>query len=243
MLTATVRHDDSMSLSEVRSAVSKSWRKAQRRKSWRAIRGLIDGQVVAPEVTVGRNGWHPHLHVLLFVKSGVLQQRLDELLRAFVDDWRQLVSLELGVSPSVERGVHLLHFGRNADAAAANYLSKIAKELTGGDLKSGRDPFALLDGVADGDAQSIARWIEFCDAMRGRQSIAYSKGLKALLGVDEKTDEEIADEDDDLGLVVGRVRADIWNDLVRAGQVGACLEERFELVRALGVVFVADRVT
>lgn len=240
MVTATVRHDSSMSLLEVRSAVAGSWRKVQRRKSWIAIRDLLEGQVIAPEVTVGVNGWHPHLHILLFIKSGVAQSELDTLVSRFVEDWRSLVTEALGVSPSIERGVHVLHFGADANAAAARYLSKVAKELTGGELKSGRDPFALLDDAHEGDAQAIARWFEYALAMKGRQSLSWSKGLRSRLGLDEVTDEEIADADLDLGVVVAVVDGVTWDRIVAAGTVRQTLLGYQALVEGLGLASVVD---
>lgn len=236
MVTTTARHDRSMSLREVRGAVASSWRKVQRRKSWKDIRALVDGQVVAPEVTVGENGWHPHAHVLLFVKSGAKRADLDELLPAFVEDWRQLVNDSLGSMPSVERAVDLLHFGSDAVAAAAGYLSKTAKELTAGDLKSGRDPFSLLDGVAQGDAESIARWIEYADAMKGVQSLSWSKGLRARLGLDDElTDDEVALLDEQAGVEVARVPAERWDLLLREGRAHELLREVESRVAASGL--------
>jgi hypothetical protein len=243
MVTTTVRHDSTMTLVEVLSAVKGSWRKVQSRKSWRDLRAALDGHVIATEVTVGDNGWHPHLHALLFLKPGFAQLEIDKLVGALRDDWLELVTEALGKSPSIERGVHVLHFGTDHAAAAAHYVSKIAKELTGGELKSGRDPFSLLDGAADGDARSIARFVEYADAMKGKQSLSWSKGLRALLDIEEKTDEEIADDDDDLGLVVGRIDAARWDALVRSGEVGQALDQMQEMIRGLGLVFVADRVT
>lgn len=243
MVTATVRHDSSMSLSAVRGAVSSSWRKLQRRKSWADIRGLLDGQVVAPEVTVGENGWHPHLHILLFIKSGVAQSAIDTVVSRFVSDWRALVTEALGVSPSIERAIDVTHFGVDASAAAAHYLSKVAKELTGGELKSGRDPFSLLDDADQGDAQAIARWFEYAAAMKGRQSLSWSKGLRSRLGLDEMTDEEIADADVDLGVVVARVDRVTWDRIVAAGGVRQTLLRYEALVERLGLSSLADHVT
>ena len=244
MVTVTARHDRSMALVDVRKAVASSWRKVQRRKSWRRIRALLDGQVTAPEVTVGANGWHPHAHVLLFVRPGVSRSDLDKLLPDFVDDWRELVNSSLDSMPSVERAVNLVHFGSDALAAAAGYLSKMANELTASDMKSGRDPFSLLDGVADGDAESIARWIEFADAMKGVQSISWSKGLRARLGLcAELTDEEVALLDEVAGVVVGVVLGERWNGFLRRGVAHDLLARVEADVRLLGLDAVASLVT
>jgi hypothetical protein len=225
MLTATVRHDRSQSLDEVRGAVGSSWRKVQRLKSWTDLRSLVVGQVVAPEVTFGENGWHPHLHVLLFTRPGVSEDALNSALTSFRGDWLRLVNECLGRSPSIARGVHLLHFGADSMAAAAGYLSKVAKELTASDLKSGRDPFTLLDGAREGDAQSIAMWFEYARAMKGVRSVAYSKGLRELYAVDELEDDDIAELDESAGVEVCWVSAEAWNRALRDGAVGELLSE------------------
>lgn len=243
MVTSTVRHDSSMPLAQVLKAVRDARRAVQSRTSWRELKKRVDGQVVATEVTVGDNGWHPHLHALFFLKPGVAQSEIDSLVDAYAADWRELVAAALGMSPSIERGVHVLHFGTDHAAAAAKYVSKISKEMTAAGLKSGRDPFSLLDGAGQGDAQSIARWIEYADAMKGAQSIRWSTGLRALLEIEEMTDEEIADADVDLGVVVRSFGAADWDGLVRSGRVGEALEEMEELVRGVGVAFLANHVT
>lgn len=225
MLTLTVRHDRSMSLDSVMGAVANSWRKVQRRKSWSAgLRKVLVGQVVAPEVTVGVNGWHPHLHLLLFAAPGVSEVELNGLLPSFTQDWIQLAGEALGVSPSVDVGVNLVHFGVDSAAAASGYVSKVAKELTAGDMKSGRDPLALLDSVGDGDASAVAQFLEYAQVMRGRQSLTYSKGLKSRYPVVELTDEEIAARDEALGVEVCVVPALEWVAFLEAGSLDVILE-------------------
>ena len=220
MMTVTVRHDRLMSLEDSRGAVARSWRRVQRLKSWLDLRDRIVGQVAATEVTFGVNGWHPHLHVLLFVAPGVLQQEVDRLKGPFVEDWLRLVNEELGVRPSVERGVNFTHIGKDGGAAAGRYLSKIAKELTASDMKSGNDPFALLDGVAEGDAESIARWFEYGEAMSGARSISWSRGLRDLYGVDvEQTDLEVLEDDEPYGVLVGFVESGVWNGAWKRDEV------------------------
>jgi hypothetical protein len=192
------------------------------------VRRSIVGSVRSLEVTYGENGWHPHHHVLLFIKPGVVG--LDDDLQAIVTDWRDLVGSSLGSVPSVERGVDLTYFGQGASAAAA-YVAKIAKEITLADSKSGRDPLALLD---DRSKESAAKWFEFVDSMKGRQSIAWSKGLRSQLELPvEVADELLADEYVSLDgesepveivVVVDRRK---WNSLIMTGAACDYLQ-RFE---------------
>ena len=225
MLTVTARHSHSDSFGDVLGAVSTSWRKVQRLKSWADLRKILVGQVVALEVTFGDNGWHPHLHVLLFNRPGVEVDALNSALDSFRADWLRLVNECLGKSPSIERGVHLLHFGASSMAAAAGYLSKVAKEMTAGDLKSGRDPFALLDGVKEGDSKAIAMWFEYADSMKGRRSVSFSVGLRDAYGGELLEDEDIVELDEAAGFDVCWIRAKVWNRALRDGAIGDLLSE------------------
>jgi hypothetical protein len=220
MVTFTLRHDASMDLVDVLHSLLGSYRKLRNRKSFRRLRHLLVGQVRALEVTYGENGWHPHLHLLLFVRDGVSQAEVEAEVQGLITDWRLLVESSLGAVPSVARAVDLLWFGSDA-LTAAGYVSKIAKEMTLADSKSGLDPFALLDVVGVGRDRAVARFIEYANAMRGRQSIAWSKGLRDLfdLGV-AKSDEELALDDDDMGdEVVDCCTRSQWNRFVRDGTV------------------------
>ena len=231
MLTVTVRHTRDMPLVDVLAAVRGSWARLKRLKSWSSLAAVLVGQVRALEVTVGENGWHPHQHLLLFVRGDVGRGDLGALLPAVCADWRRLVFECLGVSPSVERGLHLLTFGMDSAAVAAGYLSKVANEVAGPNAKAGRDPFSLLDEI--GDASSYARWIEYADGMKGARAFGYSKGLLERFGGSSLTDEQIAARDCEVGGVVAFVRADDWVSALRAGATDRLMCE-FELVMARG---------
>ena len=228
MLTFTVRHKLGMELSDVAEAEQSAFRALHGLKSWRHFRSLLTHYVTSTEVTVGENGWHPHLHQMLFVRPGVSQSQLDDALVALVDDWRRLVGSRLGLIPSVERGLVISHYGSDVDAGVAGYISKVAGELTDGDMKSGRDAFSLLDGVDDGNAQDIARWIEFADAMNGRRFMNYSKGFHDHFGTREVSDAELVDMDDEVGVEVARVRRKVWHKMLNDGSLADFLD-RVEL--------------
>ncbi len=224
MVTFTVRHKLGMALKDVAEAEQSAFRALHNLKSFRALRSLVDHYVTSLEVTVGLNGWHPHIHQMLFVRAGVTTDELDFALGAVIDDWVRLVGSSLGLEPSLDRGVVMTHYGADVDAGVASYLSKIAGELTDGDMKSGRDAFALLDGVADGDVQDIARWIEFSEAMSGRRFMNYSKGFHDRFGTRDVSDAELVEMDDEVGSVVARVHRSQWHKMLNDGSLGEFLE-------------------
>ena len=231
MVTLTLRHSAEMSLGSSLNGLLGSFRVMGGRGAWRRLRKLCGGVVRALEVTTGPNGWHPHLHALLFVRPGVDRAAIEAAADGVVTEWRSLVSERVGLTPSVERGVVVTWFGGDA-GVAAKYVTKVAKELTQSDSKSGRDPFSLLDAPR-GDSVAVASWLEYVEAMAGRQSIAWSKGLRDVLQLgDEVPDELVADEwvadDGEVVELVAVVARNRWNELVRDGQA-------FEYLRRLEV--------
>jgi hypothetical protein len=207
MLTLTVRHHEWMKLARVLGAVTGSFRKLRNRKEFRAFRGLIDGTVKALEVKVGDNGWHPHIHLLVFVLPGVDFDTVAAAASALYDPWEALVTKELGVSPTRKHGIDFRAMG----ADAAGYVSKIGFEIAAADTKGGRDFFALLPDARNGEVESFARCLEFLDTMRGRHSLDWSPGLRSRLGLDaERSDEDLALEDEG-GELCELVERSVWN--------------------------------
>ena len=222
MVTLTIRHSRDMSLAATLAAVRGPWRALQSRAGYRAFRRLTIGSVRAMEITDGDNGWHPHLHVLYFMRPGVLPADVAQLTEGLTSAWRRLVGEELGAIPSVERAVDVRWLG----ADAARYVSKVGKEIAMADSKSGRDPFALLDVQGEGARAAGARFIEYATATRGAQSLAWSKGLRATLEQDDVlTDEELLQRDEPDGVVVTVVDRAEWNAMLRSGSLADFLAE------------------
>ena len=102
--------------------------------------------------------------------------------------------------------------------------------MTRADLKQGRaggrTPFEILDDFRwTGDDDDRVLWREYERATKGRQAITWSKGLRQLLAVTERTDEEIAAEEiggEDLAVIDG----DGWRRIVRIpGLTGLILDQ------------------
>ncbi len=223
MMTLTVRHKRDMPLTLSLEAILRSWDLLQRRTAFAGSEttpGLMthaDGFVRALEVTYGPNGWHPHLHVLMFIRPGVTPSQAQASTLALHEAWQELVTKELGLSPSIERGINFMWFGDDSKTAAT-YVTKIAKEITFADSKSGLDPMSLLD---DTSPKSTAMFIEFANAMYRKKAMSWSQGLRQWLLLNlEQTDEELADDNDQIGECVGVISAAHWRTLTWREQVG-----------------------
>jgi len=162
----------------------------------------LAGRIRSLEVTHGQNGWHPHTHELLFLDPEVsaewLRSQLAPLwLKAcrkvglFRDD-RDTESDFLRYSVDVRAG----------DEGTADYLAKmddqtkwgLSHEVTKSSSKQGRragsHPFKLATNPA-----THGLFLEYVEAMKGSRQLIWSRGLKAAVGVVEKSDEEIAQEE------------------------------------------------
>ena len=157
-------------------------------------------KVKSLEVTYGSNGWHPHLHILLMTND------VNDLAFSFRDELAKLwmhccVSKGLK-SPSMKHGLDI-----RDGSYAEQYVAKwgLDYEMTKGHIKQGRkesiSPFDLLqlsieDQEIHGKVPSKL-WQEFAISMKGEHQLRWSNGLKKLVGIDEKDDQEVVDETDD----------------------------------------------
>jgi hypothetical protein len=183
------------------------------------------GSIRALEVTHGQaNGWHPHFHELwLFDKPLTIRQRMS--LRSLLYSLWSRSSVAAGLpSPNRQRGVHI-----QPAKSAAEYVAKwgteprweIGSELTKANSKrsrssKGRTPFDLLRDYAEGDdKQAGALFVEFAKAFKGFNQVRWSKGLKAVFGIGEASDEEIAAAQDEPARKLGKIRRRQWRLVLR----------------------------
>src|SRR5690606_31990711 len=171
------------------------------------------GHIISAEVTHGKNGWHPHYHVLLLFKNEIVI----EALTAFLAPVRQNCCKKSGLKmPSIENGVDIRE-GKYAD----KYVRKwgLADEVTKGHIKQGRKgsltPWDLLRLSENGCDKSGVLFKTFASAFKGKRQLSWSRGLKALLLVDEVTDETLATETEKDSIEVKKIALEIWRLIKR----------------------------
>lgn len=173
----------------------------------------IKHKIKSLEVTYGQNGWHPHHHILLLCDSDIDLS----VIRDFMAEHWIKCCVKSGLdSPSMEHGLDIRD-GSYAD----KYVSKwgIEHEMTKGNVKKGRNggfsPFDLLnysrvDAVIN-DRSCSSLWQEFAIAMKGQRQLVWSRGLKKLLEIEEKTDAELAEETENVSITLAEVEDFIFN--------------------------------
>ena len=191
MVTLTVRHGLGHELRSTRAGVLRAWKHVLQSRAWKRIRERyqVAGYVRAVEVTHGRAGWHPHIHVLLLSgRPADMERNLHAELSGL---WRAAVVLKLGREhePDDAHGCHV------APAYAADYIAKMGLEIAYSVAKvrgPSRSPFELLADASRGDAQSRVLWCDYVSATKGARQLEWSRGLRARFGLAEVTDEELA---------------------------------------------------
>ena len=166
----------------------------------------VENKIKGLEILWGQNGWHPHNHILLLTKYTVLgfESYRDELARLWINS-----CLKAGLrSPSMEHGLDI-----RDGSHAEEYISKyglpdqnkwgLPEEITKGHMKKGRNggftPFDLLqlsieDKPLYGGKLPSKLFQEFAFSIKGSSQLVWGRGLKKLLCIEEKTDQELAEE-------------------------------------------------
>lgn len=254
LVTLTMPHYGADSLRSLWDTLANGWRElmsGRAAQEWREEH-RVAGWIRAAEVTHGENGWHPHLHVLLFVQE--LGDKADQALRLealradFADRWAGWVSGQTGRETN----------GRTVDVAwisAAGYVTKLQEgmeaagsgpaglELVRGDLKQGRRsgfvPFMVgLRAATSGEDVHQAQWREWQQASKGRRFLTWSRfdldgsgpiRQQVALAEVEVSDEDLAGAEVD-GDLVYVVPAAGWGRALSKGWACGLLERAERLV-------------
>ncbi len=220
MLTLTFSHSRNDLLKPMLKALNRAtaWLRAHRSyKKLQKELGYI-GHIRALEITFGdANGAHPHIHDLWLTQKPLSRVQQRHMHNVLFGLWFKACAAHgLGL-PNRKRGVNVKDM-----ESAAEYLAKfgrepkwgVASELSKQHVKKGRanrwSPFDLLRKYQDGDKAAGAAFIEYAEAFFGQQQIVWSRGLKALFSIAEKTDEQISQEQEQDAQVIERITSEEW---------------------------------
>lgn len=191
MVALTARHSRHDKLADLLPAMKAAKERLTQLKTWRAMRPVLVGSVTATEVTFGANGAHVHYHVLLLVRL----PPADAL--ALVEGQRSAWQIALHsagltgndaafrVDPASNAGDYFGKWGAACELALAR--SKTGKR------SGSRSPWDVLADAAQGCTASGRLFVEYARCFAGRRQLVFSKGLRAMFGLDEVSDEEMPD--------------------------------------------------
>jgi hypothetical protein len=225
LLTLTLPHRVNQSLKTVLTGLKGAFRSFKQdrlyREGFKVESGFV-GDIYSLEATYGENGWHPHLHILLFLDKKIDMKAAEAKL---LEVWQKVV-VSKGFNEPNEHGLRL-----EGGEKAANYISKwgLEHEMTKSHDKEackGYAPFDLLrvicgiyegrDGMTPAKAEELFR--EYGKTMKRKHQLEWSRGLKALFGINEKTDEEIIEDVDAETTRFAEIPLPTWGIILSAGR-------------------------
>jgi hypothetical protein len=245
MVTLTAPHDLGDRLAPLLATVADGFRAVISGRPWIRLRKqlAIAGTIRSVEVTHGVNGWHPHLHVLLFLDRDPGAEGLATLAAHIRGRWGAFIVSQGYRPPDRHHGVVIDRCTSAAEAGA--YIAKTqdgaspGNELARADLKQGRNghrtPLEILEAFRwTGVLEDLALWHEYEKASKGHQAITWSKGLHQLLAVEDRSDEEVAAEEVG-GEIVALIAAETWREVTRIPGLPAHLLDEAERGGAPGI--------
>lgn len=256
MVTFTLSHHKKDKLAPLVDDLLASYRRMTSGKAYQefAERSGIVGNIKALEVTYSdRNGFHPHLHVLIVSQRGAKVDR-----RWLKSRWQSVIESN-GRTADYWIGCNF----RVADMSAAEYVEKYGHErikdywgasgeLTKGASKLARDAHGfsmfqcLYNSITAPDEKQRSRWgrifQEYVEAFKGKHQLQYSKGLRELLGLGvELSDKELAEGGEYPSSLLARLSLRQWRvvlgndargDILSAAEKG--IEALNEFLNAIG---------
>jgi hypothetical protein len=231
MVTFTVPHYEFDQVRDLLDKLARAFKYLRSGKRYQAFKSEhgYQGNIRSLEVTYGGNGWHPHTHELFLFREG----HDTESARAFLLERWEAACQKVGLIPRGKLRAfrkHAIKINPRMDSSdylakqdAAHYLGWGGdREITGWMLKQSKvslHPFQLAAAAGDGDKNAWRLFADYAEAFKGRASIFWSRGLKKLVGVDQVSDEEIADQDNDPDqepevIEVGHLDMHAWNQIV-----------------------------
>lgn len=202
MLTLTLRHDKAHTLEQVQKAVSSGWRAITSGRTGQSLKAHygLKGWLKAVEITWSPiNGWHVHLHVLVFLEPN--NGSVESLKLTIWKAWKRGIGKHdmnarantggLDFQPVLEDSEALGYYlTKQARSAAQEAVMGSTKLAQGNNLT----PFQLGAYAAKtGDLEVLEAWQEYAQYTHGKKQLTWSKGLREIVDLDpEQSDEEIA---------------------------------------------------
>ncbi|GAI53044.1 unnamed protein product, partial [marine sediment metagenome] len=210
--------------------ISKAFHLTTSGRAWKKVSDLVGarigvvGWVRSAEITVGENGWHPHLHVLFFIDRILTEDEMKALEQFFYERWSDAIEAAGYGRPSREHGVRVSH-GESAGKYVA-LLSKqnLALETVSSGTKQGRQgnrstlqlQYDWMVHQRDSDKQLIK---EYQLATYRMNQLTWSRGkndLRKKYRVAEQLDFDLVqDPIENTGQVVVRMHSSEWLYLLR----------------------------
>lgn len=237
LVTYTLRHDWRDNLSDLLNGLKASLRKFKSGRAYQDIKSeySVLGGIRALENTYGENGWHPHIHELMFLEKPISGMELSGLQKWLADRWIESLR-SLDFDASYAHGIDV----RTADSDIADYIAKwgrepkeqtwgVEHEIAAAPAKrahrDGLTPFQLLECYGGGDERAGKLFDEYAHALAKSHQLEWSRGLHALLTLPEPlADDQLPlFEETETTYTAVEIGTHAWSQVVKFGLRGPLL--------------------
>ena len=218
LVTYTIQHSSADPLShlldDLRAGIRSTWNGAPGQRIYRAF--SLAGYVKGLEIRDGRAGWHPHIHQMLLseiVPGQFYAEKLKSRLLARYGGWLKRHGYTVN-----EHTIDVSFRRTNPERTLEDYLTKISAEISLGHHKVGQSlsPFQMLDAFNQtGDMHYCDRFTEYAHATFGAKQLIWSRGLLKRLGLRDKSDEEIGNEQEEDAFLMAVLNRVEWQRVLR----------------------------
>lgn len=232
LVSLTASHHAGMKLEDFKSQFKAAWRMFSNHRTWRDYKEKfhIEHWFANRECTreaITDNGWHYHMHMLVFVNRGSLFNAglPENMAEKFTGFWLKCLEKK-GLTGSREHACDV----RAGAGVGAEYLTKLGvNETVKGDLEyeitgsgnKGKNVWAVLEDAMFGDIRSEYLYLEYVQAFQGENWITTSHGFRELIADIELPAGE-QDESDKLVLWM-TVSIDAWRIVVQHRRIAEVL--------------------
>lgn len=197
------------------------------------LKGALVGYIRTLEVTHGKNGWHPHYHLLVFTDPSITTAQLHSI---YAPAWQRACRLAGLPIPSDLHGC-TVQDGSYADKYASKW--GLEDEMTKSHIKQtrqkGATPWGLLRCVLDGDdpvypAERAASLFQlYAHAFKGSRQLYWSNGLRNKLDLNKEVSDEILAEqpDDERAILIAELTVSDWR-IIRSNKAEAAILDAAE---------------
>lgn len=229
LVTFTFPHQKTDDLRELLLMQREAYRRLRSGKAWDKNKKRIgfEGLIRSLEITYSfKNGFHPHTHEAWIVDKSVNVEVLREWIAGqWLSKCKKVGLVKEGYEKEADFLNHSVQITDNA--SNSDYMAKMDdskhwgadRELAKSNVKQakgkGIHPYEFLNNSINGDTKSARLFLKYADATRGCRQIFWTPKLKGRVGVDELTDEEIAQQTEDKADVLGKLSKEEWNVVVK----------------------------
>jgi hypothetical protein len=203
-ITYTIQHNNADKLSELIETLYSSIRYARSGKRYMEFKKLAIGYIRCTEIMYGKNGWHPHVHEVVWLRDG---STIEELKDTLVKHYKSAVNRKGRLVN--EHTVDAQRWNGDTDYVTKN---QDIEELVGWlykDGKSSMNVFGILKMSMDDDRYKHL-YREYYASTKRRKVTIISRSLQSQfskLMIDD-------DDDDDESVIVATIDKQSWKKVI-----------------------------